>query len=131
MNKLESIMKLAELGFTKDEIIAILHEPDPESSNQQETSDQRGASNQQETSNQRGTSNQQELSDQKETGNRPELSDQKETGNHEVTEDSIDAITNRILQKLALNIDHRANTPPEGDVNPVNDFYDNILKGVK
>lgn len=125
MNRLESIMKLAELGFTKDEIIAILHEPDPESSNQQETSNQRGTSNQQETS------NQPELSNQKETGNRPELSDQKETGNHEVTEDSIDAITNRILQKLALNIDHRANTPPEGDVNPVNDFYDNILKGVK
>ena len=89
MNKLESIMKLAELGFTKDEIIAILHEPDPETGNQQET------------------------------------------GNQNVTEDSIDAITNRILQKLALNIDHRANTPPEGNTNPVNDFYDNILKGVK
>lgn len=119
MNKLESIMKLAELGFTKDEIIAILHEPDPEPSDQKETG------------NQPEPSEQKELSDQKETGNRPELSDQKETCNHEVTEDSIDAITNRILQKLALNIDHRANTPPEGNSNPVNDFYDNILKGVK
>lgn len=113
MNKLESIMKLAELGFTKDEIIAILHEPDPEPSDQQETG------------------NQTEPSDQKETGNQPEHSYQKETGNREVTEDSIDAITNRILQKLALNIDHRANTPPEGNTNPVNDFYDNILKEVK
>lgn len=113
MNKLESIMKLAELGFTKGEIIAILHEPDPEPSDQKKTG------------------NQPEPSEQKETDNRPELSDQKETDNHEVTEDSIDAITNRILQKLALNIDHRANTPPEGGVNPVNDFYDNILKGVK
>lgn len=113
MNKLESIMKLAELGFTKDEIIAILHEPDPEPSNQHETG------------------NQPEPSDQQETSNQPEPSYQKETGNREVTEDSIDAITNRILQKLALNIDHRANTPPEGNTNPINDFYDNILKGVK
>lgn len=125
MNKLESIMKLVELGFTKDEIIAILHEPDPEPSDQKETG------NQPESSEQKETGNRPELSDQKETGNRPKLSDQKETGNHEVIEDSIDAITNRILQKLALNIDHRANTPPEGGINPVNDFYDNILKGVK